>query len=166
MTGRAQLDDLRRRLTSHPHPVDRVVVLACDRGAAALAPALAAAGAECRAVACAGNLHTSVIEHAIRAGAPGVLVLSCPPRDCWGREGPRWLHERLYHDREAELQPRVDRRRVRVAYVNAVERRGRRGAQAFQEGLAAVMAVAADEAVKADEAVCRPVPLAETEAAQ
>jgi Pyruvate/2-oxoacid:ferredoxin oxidoreductase delta subunit/coenzyme F420-reducing hydrogenase delta subunit len=163
LTGRAQLDDLRRRLSGQPLPAGRVLVLTCDRGAAALASVLADAGAECRSVACAGNLHTSVMEHAIRAGAPGVLVLSCPPRDCWGREGPRWLHERLYHEREAELQARVDRRRVRVAYVNAAERAEAVSAlRAFQEELAAVAADEAYEAVKAvkaDESACRPVSL-------
>ena len=168
MTGRAQLDDLRRRLTSHPHPADGVVVLACDRGAAALAPALAAAGAECRAVACAGNLHTSVIEHAIRAGTPGVLVLSCPPRDCWGREGPRWLHERLYHDREAELHARVDRRRVRVAYVNAVERSEAIAAlRAFQTDLAELAGTdGSAEAITADPSTCTPVSLEEAKVAR
>jgi len=72
-------------------------------------------------VDCAGNLHTSVLELLVRGGATGVLVIACPPRDCWNREGPRWLSERIYHDREAELQPRVDRRRVRVATANASE---------------------------------------------
>jgi hypothetical protein len=43
------------------------------------------------------------------------MVLGCPPRDCVGREGPKWMEQRLFHDREAELQSRVDRRRVRVA---------------------------------------------------
>jgi len=60
-----------------------------------------------------------VVEIAIRGGARGVLVLSCPPRDCQGREGPKWLVERLFHDREAELQARVDRRRVAVGYARS-----------------------------------------------
>ncbi|HRP07332.1 MAG TPA: hydrogenase iron-sulfur subunit, partial [Gemmatimonadales bacterium] len=55
-----------------------------------------------------------VVELLIRGGASGVLIAGCPPRDCLGREGPKWLRERLYNDREAELQPRVDRRRVRT----------------------------------------------------
>ena len=65
-------------------------------------------------VSCVGNLHTSVVEMLIRSGAPGVVVCGCPPRDCTSREGPKWLGERLFNDREAELQPRVDRRRVKV----------------------------------------------------
>ena len=158
-TGRAQLDDLRRLLGTPSPGLDRVVVLACDRGAASLAPAIAAAGAVCRPVACAGNLHTSAIEHLVRGGAAGVLVLSCPPRDCWGREGPRWLHERLYHDREAELQARVDRRRVQVAYVSAAEATEAIAAlRAFQADLAALTTVTAVTADEAAEAVCKAAP--------
>ena len=148
-TGRSQLDDLRRRLADPDRTGGRVLALACEHGVAALGPSLEAAGAECRAVACAGNLHTSVVELALRVGAPGVLILSCPPRDCWGREGPRWLHERLYHNREAELQGRVDRRRVRVAYAGAGE---------HAEALAALTAFQADLALLGQ-------PLAEPESA-
>ncbi len=79
-------------------------------------------GAPVFAVDCVGSLHTSVVEFLVRSGVGGVLILSCPPRDCWNREGPRWLHERLHHGREAELQERVDRRRVRVAYAGLGER--------------------------------------------
>ena len=38
-----------------------------------------------------GNLHTSVIEILLRAGAAGVMIMACPARDCRHREGPRWL---------------------------------------------------------------------------
>ncbi|NIP82298.1 MAG: hydrogenase iron-sulfur subunit, partial [Gemmatimonadetes bacterium] len=55
-------------------------------------------------------LHTSVIEYLVRAGAGGVMVVACPPRDCWNREGVTWLEERVYNEREAELKDRVDRR--------------------------------------------------------
>jgi coenzyme F420-reducing hydrogenase delta subunit len=123
-TGRDQVADIRRFIRapgSFDAPVT-VVVIGCEHGAGAFAPAMAAAGATFRPVRCAGNLHSSVIEMVLRGGAAGVLVLSCPPRDCWNREGPRWLSERLYHGREAELQERVDRARVRVAYANASER--------------------------------------------
>jgi hypothetical protein len=48
-----------------------------------------------------------------------VLVVACPPRDCWNREGVGWLDERVHHGREAELKERVDRRRVRIALAGA-----------------------------------------------
>lgn len=63
---------------------------------------------------CSGSVHTSVVEIFLRRGAAGVLVLSCPERDCRNREGPKWLQMRVYQEREAELQARVDRRRVRL----------------------------------------------------
>ena len=72
-------------------------------------------GAHIRPVSCVGNLHSSVVELLIRDGVPGVIVCGCPPRDCVSREGPKWLGERLFNEREAELKPRVERRRVRVA---------------------------------------------------
>jgi ferredoxin len=121
-TGRDQLADLH----AFPGLTDDwsrgIVVVGCDHGAGRFAAAIEAEGAAFRGVPCAGNLHTSVIERLIRGGAAGVLVVACPPRDCWNREGPRWLTDRVYHDREAELQARVPRARVRIAHANAHER--------------------------------------------
>jgi coenzyme F420-reducing hydrogenase delta subunit len=91
------------------------VAICCEQAPAAHVATLRAQGATIHLVSCAGNLHSSVIERFVRNGNPGVIVFGCPPRDCVGREGPKWLHERVYNDREAELQPRVDRRRVRLA---------------------------------------------------
>ncbi|MBX3174696.1 MAG: hydrogenase iron-sulfur subunit [Gemmatimonadaceae bacterium] len=117
-TGRDQLATTRD--TTLPALADRtrdqrVVVVRCTEGSAGLARRLRAAGALLHDIACVGNLHSSVVELLVRQGAAGVLVLGCPPRDCVGREGPKWLEQRFYHDREAELQDRVDRSRVAVA---------------------------------------------------
>lgn len=130
-----------------------VVVIGCDRGAGAFATAIEATGASFHRVTCAGNLHTSVIERLIRNGCGGVMILACPPRDCWNREGPRWLIERLYHDREAELQARVPRARVRVAYANACERGpALRALRAFTADVAAL--AAPEPLTPAHELVC------------
>ena len=111
-TGRDQLAGVREFIgRERPGPGD-VVVIGCDRSAVGFAGRVD--GAAVYPVTCAGNLHTSVVEFLLRAGAGGVMIVACPPRDCWSREGPKWLEERLYHDREAELQPRVDRRRIRL----------------------------------------------------
>jgi coenzyme F420-reducing hydrogenase delta subunit len=107
---------------------------------------------------CCGNLHSSVVEYWIRSGAAGVLVASCPPRDCRSREGPKWLEERLQHGREAELQERVDRRRVRV--VHAAEAESRlvlHALAAFRVDLAA-LALAEREAAIELETACEPPP--------
>lgn len=121
-TGRDQMTVVREFLAAPTRRAGEIVVVACDHGAGAFAAAVAQAGGAIYPIDCAGNLHTSVIELLLRGGAGGVLVLACPPRDCWNREGPRWLVERIYHERESELQARVDRARVRVVNVNGAER--------------------------------------------
>jgi coenzyme F420-reducing hydrogenase delta subunit len=105
---------------------------------------------------CAGNLHTSVIELLLRGGATGVLVATCPGRDCWGREGPTWLAERVYRGREAELRESLDRRRLRIVAINEAERRlFERELSAFREDLARQDAVQAEEEIALDVA-CDP----------
>lgn len=115
-TGRDQLDWVKAFVQAHGVGPEDIVVLACERSGGNLDTRY-----PCLPVACAGSAHTSVIEYLIRSGAGGVLVVSCPPRDCWNREGVRWLDQRMYHDREAELQERVDRRRVRVVHAGEAE---------------------------------------------
>jgi ferredoxin len=120
-TGRDQLAAIRRFLAAGRPGSRDVIVIACDRGAGQSLGASREAGVHVYPINCAGNLHTSVIEFCLRSGSGGVLVLACPPRDCWNREGPKWTEQRLFHDREEELQERVDRRRVRLAYASAAE---------------------------------------------
>jgi ferredoxin len=156
-TGRDQLQSVRAFMKRPTHRPGEIVAICCEHGAERFGRALEADGAVMYAVDCAGNLHTSVIELLVRGGAGGVLVLGCPPRDCWNREGPRWLAERIYHDREAELQSRVDRRRVRVAHAGAGEPGVARAAlRKFMSQVGALGAVSAEE--EADiETVCEPV---------
>lgn len=118
-TGRDQLSAIRAFVAAAGLGPRDLVVIGCDRSAALTVNGRP--GVHLRPISCAGNLHTSVIEFCIRAGAGGVLVVSCPPRDCWNREGPKWTEQRLYHEREAELQARVDRRRVRFVHAGASE---------------------------------------------
>lgn len=118
-TGRDQLSEVKEFIRRvEPGPGD-VVVVGCGRSGAGGGEALP--GVPVFNVSCAGSLHTSVVEYLVRAGTGGVLVVSCPPRDCWNREGVRWLGERMYHGREAELQERVDRRRVRIVHAAEAE---------------------------------------------
>lgn len=113
-TGRDQLAALRSSVELVPPVGAAIVSICCEQMPPAHTAALSARGANIHAVSCVGNLHSSVIELMLRSGAPGVIVYGCPPRDCVNREGPKWLHERVFHDREAELPARVDRRRVRL----------------------------------------------------
>lgn len=134
-TGRDQLAAIQAFLAAPERRAGEIVAICCEHGAGAHRAALAAEGAATYTTDCAGNVHTSAIEMLLRGGSGGVLVLPCPSRDCRGREGPKWLTERVYHEREAELQARVDRARVRIAAVAAGEQR---------EALAALREFSAD----------------------
>jgi len=120
-TGRDQLDVLRHLLPTlgadAPGGRMPVVAVVCNECPGSHIDAFRQRGLHVHPVSCAGNLHSSVVEWFIRRGSPGVIVGSCPPRDCVNREGPKWLHERLFNDREAELQDRVDHRRVRTTVL-------------------------------------------------
>jgi len=124
-TGRDQLAEVKRFVSVVSPSREDVVVIGCDRSAVGFAGDVE--GAPVLPVTCAGNLHTSVVEYLVRAGAGGVLIVACPERDCWNREGSKWLEQRLFHDREAELQERVDRRRVRLVHRAHGEDRELRG---------------------------------------
>jgi hypothetical protein len=65
---------------------------------------------------------------------------------------------RVYHQREAELQARVDRARVRIVHANARERR--RAIQSYRTFAAEVAAFDAPVAAVLPEpdAECEPVP--------
>lgn len=121
-TGRDQLAQVKSLVAARRPTGRELVVIACRHGAGGLAERIPPLGVEILAVECAGNLHTSAVEYLVRAGVGGVLVLSCPPRDCWHREGPKWLEQRLFYGREAELKERVDRRRIHLAYAGHAER--------------------------------------------
>jgi len=114
-TGRDQLATVRSALEIAGVDGLPIVAICCEQAPAGQVAELRLRGAYVHPVSCVGNLHSSVIELFVRNGAPGVIVFGCPPRDCVSREGPKWLYERVFNDREAELQPRVDRRRVRIA---------------------------------------------------
>lgn len=162
-TGRDQLtslrDDLLPALALEPRPP--IVAICCAQAPASHLAAMRARGAYVHEVTCVGNVHSSVVERLLREGVPGVIVCGCPPRDCVGREGPKWLVERLFNEREAELQARVDRRRVRVATF---------AAGALAESIAAFESFARDvnalrppvrEADAELDVVCEPVPSGE-----
>lgn len=123
-SGRDQLAAVRVRIAARRPGAGDVVVIACERGAGGVAARDGAdlEGAVVHRVRCAGSLHTSVIEHYLRAGAAGVMVVACPPRDCHNREGGKWVEARMFDGREAELKERVDRDRVHLAFAGAGER--------------------------------------------
>lgn len=110
--GRSQLVAIKGLLHQQERAaVAGVVVFACAHSARRLRAA-AATGLTVVELECAGSLHMDTVATALKRGAAGVVVWSCPPRDCQFREGPKWLAARLFHKREAELAESVDRARV------------------------------------------------------
>jgi len=55
-------------------------------------------------VPCAGWVQPLMIERAIRQGASGVLVVTCPPDKCSFREGAEWARQRIEGIREPALR--------------------------------------------------------------
>jgi ferredoxin len=162
-TGREQLTALRSGVPPGAGAAARAPIIAvcCAQAPPAHVDALRARGAFVHLVSCVGNLHSSVVELFVRQGAPGVVVCGCPPRDCVGREGPKWLKERFFNDREAELQPRVDRQRVRLATLAPGDLAGTLAAfDAFARDVAALRTPDRETDVEL-ETLCDPVPLGE-----
>lgn len=150
-TGRDQLEAVRAFVERvRPRAAD-VVLVACDRGAGGAGREERYLDAPVLPVSCAGSLHTSVVEYLIRAGAGGVMIVACPPRDCWNREGGKWLEQRLHHGREAELKERVDRARVRVVHAGEGEPvRVAAALGAFREDVRALAGPAGEEDIEID----------------
>jgi ferredoxin len=120
-TGREQLAEARAWLQRLAPRGREVLVLGCRNGLAGRPALLDLAGVAVQPTACAGSLHTSVVELLLRAGVGGVYLLTCPPRNCLYREGPKWLAARVDDGRDAELQPRVDRRRIALGSFSVAE---------------------------------------------
>jgi ferredoxin len=113
-TGRDQLAFIREEFSVVLGRSRRVAAIRCSQSPPRLITMLEARGALVHSVTCAGNLHSSVVERMLRDGAAGVIIYTCPPRDCVNREGVKWIDQRFYHDREAELHARGDRSRIEV----------------------------------------------------
>lgn len=109
-TGRDQLVAIKGLLQERPTD-GAVMVFACAQSARRLR-ALAGTDLTVVELECAGNLHMDALATALKRGAAGVVVWSCPPRNCQFREGPKWLAARTDDKREAELPESVDRARV------------------------------------------------------
>ncbi len=163
--ARAGRDQLREAQVLRPAQrlgPEHVVVFGCRHGIGAPPALTALERVHLLPLNCGGELHTTIVEYLVRSGVGGVMILACPERNCVHREGPKWLRERLYEEREAELKPRVDRSRVRLAFYGASDWRSAVAeVRAFQVELAArVHETHADPNVEL-ELECEPMPLDE-----
>jgi coenzyme F420-reducing hydrogenase delta subunit/NAD-dependent dihydropyrimidine dehydrogenase PreA subunit len=71
-------------------------------------------------VPCAGWVQPLMIERAIRQGASGVLVVTCPPDKCAYREGAEWERQRIEGVREPAL--RTDKLEAGQVQLVAIDR--------------------------------------------
>ncbi len=135
-SGRDQLQAVKDFLNRHQPSADQVIVIPCGHGLGDRWQPPPGSDFLPLTSGCSGSVHTSAIEYLLRSGAGGVMLLTCPERDCLYREGPRWLNERVYRDREAELRTRVDKRRVKVAaFAPGEGAQARRAVAAFRAQL-------------------------------
>ncbi len=89
-------------------------------------------------VPCAGWVSAALIEHAIQAGAPGVLIVGCCSGEAVYREGADWLEQRLDGKRKPILRPgKADRNRVLFLRTDRMRMdEVSRAAAAFKENMA------------------------------
>lgn len=83
----------------------RYVVFGCAQGAQL--DAVRAPDVLTLPLVCTGLLPPSFLEYALRAGASGVLVVTCREGGCAFRLGERWTRERLQGKREPRLRASV-----------------------------------------------------------
>lgn len=84
----------------------RILVIGCDHGADVRA--LADAHTASLSLLCAGQLPPAFVEYALRAGATGVVVVTCAEGGCEYRLGEHWTAERLAGRRDPYLRGSVD----------------------------------------------------------
>lgn len=105
----ADVRDALEAVLAAPAAAPRIVTFAC---AEATGPARLPAASI--ALPCAAMLPPAFIDYALRGGAAGVAIASCPDCDCAYRLGARWVKARLAAERAPALRDSVDRRRVCV----------------------------------------------------
>jgi len=75
-------------------------------------------------VPCAGWVQPLLIERAIRLGARGVLIASCPPESCAYREGAEWARLRIEGARPPVLRTdRLDAGQVRLVALDRTRKK-------------------------------------------
>jgi ferredoxin/coenzyme F420-reducing hydrogenase delta subunit len=119
ITARDQLAQVRDFLAAESPTSSDVVIVGCTWSAARAEAERT--GAKFFPVECVGSMHSSMVEKMLKGGAGGVLVVGCQEHDGRTREGVTWTEERLFEGRLADLKPRVDRARVRLAQASLGE---------------------------------------------
>jgi ferredoxin/coenzyme F420-reducing hydrogenase delta subunit len=111
--------------------VGRVLVLACEHGAAAGRPAGTVV------LPCVAMAPPSLIDFILsRDLADGVVVAGCAESACYNRLGVKWTEERFAAQRDPYLRARVPRERIARIWASALEaRKAEREISAFAAGI-------------------------------
>lgn len=128
---RTELDAALARLRVSTADGARVIVFGCptQRGGADLAH-FGDERTATVALECAGQLPASLVDHALRAGADGVVVAGCRGGDCEFRLGNQWAEARVTRRRAPKVRRGAWPSRVRTAWA------GRGGESALRVALA------------------------------
>lgn len=90
------------------------------------------------ALPCIGMLQPSMLSMALDKGVDGVFIASCAQGDCHYRRGSDWLSGRLAGFRPPVVKKSMDRSRIKLEYLSAVEGETFiKELTAFREGLKA-----------------------------
>ena len=112
------LADLRERVIAAGQRLEgpaRIMVLSCDHGAGAHLSG--AVGLPCVAMA-----PPSLIDFILSRGhADGVAIAGCAPGRCRHRLGDEWTLQRIAHQRDPYLRPRVPRERLATIWAGPTE---------------------------------------------
>lgn len=120
-TGRDQLKEMESLLKSRSNKDKTVLVAGCAKSIDWPISIKNNPRYVFYSVSCSGNLHTAVLELALKKGIMGVFVVSCLPRNCANREGPKWLEARLTGGHDAALNPQIDSALIQIAQLGPME---------------------------------------------
>jgi len=131
----AQLREQVRQSAAGLKGATRVIVFACDHGAAC--DRLAGADVAVLKLPCVGMLPPPFIDFILTGRlADGVMLAGCDPGDCYHRLGDRWVEQRIAGKRDPWLRGRIPRSRVAVSWIGPVGRSARaRELAAFRASL-------------------------------
>ncbi|HBF12894.1 MAG TPA: hypothetical protein DDW49_05835 [Deltaproteobacteria bacterium] len=120
-TGRDQIRDMENLLKNKIRLKETILVMGCQQSIAWPESMMRNPRFLFHTISCAGGLHSACLEHALKRGIAGIFIVSCPPRNCINREGPKWLMARLYQGHESSLNPTIDRDLVCVSPFGCME---------------------------------------------
>ena len=73
-------------------------------------------------IPCASNLHSFSIEEIIKK-FKGIIIWTCPSRNCESRYGVELLNERIFEYRHPTPSRRIDRRKIKVVSFSSIEKK-------------------------------------------